>query len=180
MSRIGNKQIELPDKVKVNLTGEGVVNVEGPKGKLEWTLPRQIKGRSVDNKHFVLERSSDDRNVKALHGLSRSLVSNMVAGVSAGFVKELEIQGVGFKAAVQGAILNLNLGFSHPIHFPIPKGIKITVTDATRVKVEGIDKQLVGQVAADIRAYYPPEPYKGKGVRYVGEQIIRKEGKTVQ
>jgi large subunit ribosomal protein L6 len=180
MSRIGNKQIEIPDKVKVNLTGEGTVNVEGPKGKLAWTLPKQIKGRSVDNKHFLLERSSEDRGVKALHGLSRSLVSNMVAGVSTGFVKELEIQGVGFKAAVQGAILNLNLGFSHPIHFPIPQGIKITVTENTKLKVEGIDKQLVGQVAADIRGYYPPEPYKGKGVRYAGEQIIRKEGKTVQ
>jgi len=179
MSRIGNKQIEIPDKVKLNLTGEGIVNVEGPKGKLAWTLPKQIKGR-IDNKHFLLERSSDERSVKALHGLSRSLVSNMVAGVSNGFVKELEIQGVGFKAAVQGAVLNLNLGFSHPIHFPIPQGIKITVTESTKLKIEGIDKQLVGQVAADIRGYYPPEPYKGKGVRYAGEQIIRKEGKTVQ
>ncbi len=179
MSRIGNKLIEIPDKVKLNLTGEGTVNVEGPKGKLAWTLPKQIKGR-IDNKNFLLERSSDDRSVKALHGLSRSLISNMVAGVSAGFVKDLEIQGVGFKAAVQGAILNLNLGFSHPIHFPIPAGIKITVTDNTKIKVEGIDKQVVGQVAADIRGYYPPEPYKGKGVRYAGEQIIRKEGKTVQ
>jgi large subunit ribosomal protein L6 len=95
-------------------------------------------------------------------------------------VKDLEIQGVGFKANVQGAILNLNLGFSHPIHFPIPEGIKITVADNTKLKIEGIDKQVVGQVAADIRAYYPPEPYKGKGVRYAGEQIVRKEGKTVQ
>ena len=180
MSRIGNKQIEIPDKVKINLTGEGAVNVEGPKGKLAWTLPKQIKGRTVDNKHFLLERSSDDRNVKALHGLSRSLISNMVAGVTTGFVKDLEIQGVGFKAAVAGKILNLNLGFSHGIPFPIPEGIKITVTDNTKIKIEGIDKQLVGQVAADIRGYYPPEPYKGKGVRYAGEQIIRKEGKTVQ
>lgn len=179
MSRIGNKSIELPDKVKFNLTGEGIVHVEGPKGKLEWTLPKQIKAK-LEDKHIKLERDSDVRAVKALHGLSRSLISNMVAGVSAGFVKDLEIQGVGFKAAVQGKVLNLNLGFSHPILFPIPEGIKITVADNTKIKIEGIDKQLVGQVAADIRAYYPPEPYKGKGVRYAGEQIIRKEGKTVQ
>ena len=179
MSRIGNKQIEMPDKVKFNVTGEGLVHIEGPKGKLEWTLPKQIKAR-LEEKHLLVERSSEARAVKALHGLSRSLISNMIAGVSTGFVKDLEIQGVGFKAAVQGPILNLNLGFSHPIHFNIPAGIKITVTDNTKIKIEGIDKQLVGQVAADIRGYYPPEPYKGKGVRYAGEQIIRKEGKTVQ
>jgi len=179
MSRIGNKQIEMPDKVKFNVTGEGLVHIEGPKGKLEWTLPKQIKAR-LEEKHLLVERSSEARAVKALHGLSRSLISNMIAGVSTGFVKDLEIQGVGFKAAVQGKILNLNLGFSHPIHFNIPEGIKITVADNTKIKIEGIDKQLVGQVAADIRGYYPPEPYKGKGVRYAGEQIIRKEGKTVQ
>jgi len=179
MSRIGNKLIEIPDKVKLNIAGEGLVNVEGPKGKLAWTLPKQIKGR-IENNNLHLERSSEARNVKALHGLSRSLISNMVAGVATGFTKDLEIQGVGFKAAVQGKALNLSLGYSHPILFPIPDGIKITVTDTTKIKVEGIDKQLVGQVAADIRGYYPPEPYKGKGVRYAGEQILRKEGKTVQ
>ena len=179
MSRIGNKVIEIPDKVKLNLTGEGLLNVEGPTGKLAWTLPKQISAR-IESKQVHVERSSEARNVKALHGLSRSLISNMVAGVSNGFVKDLEIQGVGFKAAVQGKVLNLSLGFSHPILFPIPDGIKITVTDTTKIKVEGIDKHLVGQVAADIRAYYPPEPYKGKGVRYAGEQIVRKEGKTVQ
>jgi len=103
-----------------------------------------------------------------------------VAGVSSGFTKDLEIHGVGFKAAVQGKILNLSLGFSHPVHFPIPEGITITVADNTKVKIEGIDKQLVGQVAANIRGYYPPEPYKGKGIRYTGETIRRKEGKTVQ
>ena len=118
--------------------------------------------------------------MKALHGLSRALVNNMVQGVSEGFSKDLEIEGVGFKAAVQGQNLNLSLGFSHPILFPIPKDIKITVTENTKITIEGIDKKLVGQVAADIRRYYPPEPYKGKGVRYAGEQIRRKEGKTVQ
>jgi large subunit ribosomal protein L6 len=179
MSRIGKKIIELPAKVKLTISGEGAVNAEGPKGKLSWTLPKQIKGR-VDGTTVHIERSSEDRKVRALHGLSRALINNIVTGVSTGFTKDLEIQGVGFKAAVKGAILDLNLGFSHDVHFPIPQGIKITVAENTKIKVEGIDRQLVGQVAADIRAYYPPEPYKGKGVRYAGEHIQRKEGKTVQ
>ena len=188
MSRIGNKFIELPAKVKLNVAGDGAVSVEGPKGKLSWTLPKQIKARVEQNKVEV-SRESEERKVRALHGLSRALLNNMITGVSTGFVKDLEIQGVGFKAAVQGKnvslsvkgpILDLNLGFSHDVHFPIPQGIKITVAENTKIKVEGIDRQLVGQVAADIRAYYPPEPYKGKGVRYAGEQIQRKEGKTVQ
>jgi large subunit ribosomal protein L6 len=179
MSRIGKQLIELPDKVKLNVSGDGQVNVEGPKGKLAWTLPKQIQARLEGNK-VTLERSGEARQVRALHGLSRALIANMVAGVSTGFVKDLEIQGVGFKAAVQGKILNLSLGFSHPILFQIPDGIKVTVTDNTKIKIEGIDKKVVGQAAADIRAYYPPEPYKGKGVRYAGEKILRKEGKTVQ
>lgn len=179
MSRIGKKAIELPAKVKFNISGEGSVTVEGPKGKLDWRLPKQVSAR-VDGNQVSVERSSEDRKVRALHGLARALVNNMITGVSAGFVKDLEIQGVGFKAAVKGSILDLNLGFSHNIHFPIPAGIKITVTENTKIKIEGIDRQLVGQVAADIRSYYPPEPYKGKGVRYAGEQIQRKEGKTVQ
>ncbi len=179
MSRIGKKAIELPAKVKLNVSGEGAISVEGPKGKLEWTLPKQISAR-IEGTQVSVIRGSEDRKVRALHGLSRALINNMVTGVSAGFVKDLEIQGVGFKAAVKGPILDLNLGFSHDIHFPIPQGIKVTVAENTKIKIEGIDRQLVGQVAADIRAYYPPEPYKGKGVRYVGEQIQRKEGKTVQ
>jgi len=179
MSRIGKKAIELPAKVKFNISGEGSVTVEGPKGKLVWRLPKQVSAR-VDGNQVSVERSSEDRKVRALHGLARALVNNMITGVSAGFVKDLEIQGVGFKAAVKGSILDLNLGFSHNIHFPIPAGIKITVTENTKIKIEGIDRQLVGQVAVDIRSYYPPEPYKGKGVRYAGEQIQRKEGKTVQ
>jgi large subunit ribosomal protein L6 len=179
MSRIGKKLIELPAKVKLSVSGEGALSVEGPKGKLEWSLPKQITAR-VDGTKVTLERGSEDRKVRALHGLSRALVNNMVTGVSTGFIKDLEIQGVGFKAAVKGTILDLNLGFSHDIHFPIPQGIKITVAENTKIKIEGIDRQLVGQVAADIRAYYPPEPYKGKGVRYAGEKIQRKEGKTVQ
>ena len=179
MSRIGKKPIELPEKVKLNISGDGAVNVEGPKGKLAWTLPKQIKAR-VDGKQIVVERSDETRQVRALHGLSRALINNMVTGVTTGFTKDLEIQGVGFKAAVQGQTLNLSLGFSHPINFPIPAGIKITCSEPTKIKIEGSDKHLVGQVAADIRAYYPPEPYKGKGVRYTGELVRRKEGKTVQ
>ena len=179
MSRIGNKIIELPAKVKLHVSGDGAVSVEGPKGKLAWTLPKQIKAKVEDGK-LAVSRENDDRKVRALHGLSRALINNMITGVSTGFVKDLEIQGVGFKAAVKGSLLDLNLGFSHDIHFHIPEGIKITVAENTKIKVEGIDRQLVGQVAADIRAYYPPEPYKGKGVRYSGEHIQRKEGKTVQ
>ena len=169
----------IPDKVKVNISNDGAVAVEGPKGKLSWRLPRDISAK-IDNGKVTLARAAETRSVKALHGLSRSLVHNMVQGVSEGFSKNLEIEGVGFKAAVQGSNLNLSLGFSHPVLFPIPKDIKVAVTDNTKISIQGADKKLVGQVAADIRRFYPPEPYKGKGVRYVGEQIRRKEGKTVQ
>jgi large subunit ribosomal protein L6 len=179
MSRIGSKAVVIPDKVKVNIGSDGAVAVEGPKGKLSWQLPRDISAK-IDNGKVTLARAAETRSAKALHGLSRSLVHNMVQGVSEGFSKKLEIEGVGFKAAVQGSTLSLSLGFSHPILFSIPKDIKVTVTDNTKITVEGADKKLVGQVAADIRGFYPPEPYKGKGVRYAGEQIRRKEGKTVQ
>jgi len=179
MSRIGNKKITLPAKVKVSVSGSGSVAVEGPKGKLEWTLPSPIKA-TVEAGEVTFTRTGESRQEKALHGLSRALVANMVTGVDAGFKRELEIQGVGFKAAVQGKTLNLSLGKSHPILFSIPAEIKITVADNTKITIEGIDNHVVGQCAADIRAFYPPEPYKGKGVRFVGEQIRRKEGKTVQ
>jgi large subunit ribosomal protein L6 len=151
--------------------------VEGPKGKLAWTLPPGVSGKVEGTKVTV---ACDKPSANALHGLSRALINNMVNGVANGYVKELEIQGVGFKAAVKGKVIQLNLGYSHEINHDIPEGIKVTVTDNTKVRIEGIDRQLVGQVAADVRGYYPPEPYKGKGVRYVGEKIIRKEGKTVQ
>src|ERR1700731_4908595 len=144
MSRIGNKAVEIPDKVKINIDNAGAVSVEGPKGKLNWTLPRGIKGSVKDNR-VSLVRDAETRSVKALHGLSRALVNNMVQGVSHGFTKNLEIEGVGFKAAVQGSKLNLSLGFSHPILFDIPKEIKITVTDSTKVTIQGIDKKLVRQ-----------------------------------
>src|SRR3954449_568191 len=179
MSRIGNKAVDIPDKVKVSVDKDGAVSVEGPKGKLNWTLPRNITASVADNRVSVV-RDAETRSVKALHGLSRSLVSNMVQGVSDGFSKNLEIEGVGFKAAVQGQVLNLSLGKSHPILFPIPKDIKITVTDNTKIAIAGIDKNVVAKPAAYIRCYYPPEPYKGKGVKYAGEIIRRKEGKTVQ
>ncbi len=171
--------VDIPEKVKVNISHDGAVAVEGPLGKLNWQLPRDIKATVADNRISVV-RGAETRSLKALHGLSRSLVSNMVEGVSKGFTKDLIIEGVGFKAAVQGKILNISLGFSHPILFPIPDGIKITVAENTKISISGIDKKTVGQVAADIRRYYPPEPYKGKGVRYAGEVVRRKEGKTVQ
>jgi large subunit ribosomal protein L6 len=178
MSRIGKTPISLPDKVKVAVSGN-LVTVEGPKGKLNWELPKGIS-ISVEGTTASVARANDDREVRALHGLSRALLNNMVTGVSAGFRKDLEIQGVGFRAAVKGDKLDLSIGYSHPVLFPIPKEIKVAVTDNTKISIEGIDKHLVGQVAADIRAYYPPEPYKGKGIRYANEQVRRKEGKTVQ
>lgn len=179
MSRIGKKPISIPPKVKVTVNPGGSVLVEGPKGKLEWTLPASISAK-IDGEQLALDRVGEDRKDKALHGLSRSLLANMVIGVTNGFKRDMEIHGVGFKAAVQGAILNLSLGKSHPILFNIPEGVKITVADNTKVSIEGIDNQIVGQCAANIRAFYPPEPYKGKGVRFAGEQLRRKEGKTVQ
>ena len=179
MSRIGKKVIELPAKVKLSISGEGAVSAEGPKGKLAWTLPKNIKGR-VEGNTVHIERTSEDRKVRALHGLSRALVNNIVTGVATGFVKDLEIQGVGFKANLKGKQLDLALGYSHPIVMDIPEGIKITVVDQTKVKVEGADKQLVGAVTAEIRSYYPPEPYKGKGVRYLGEYVQRKAGKAAK
>jgi large subunit ribosomal protein L6 len=170
--------IVVPDKVKVNVNGRKV-SVEGPKGKLDWELPRRTSIK-LDGGRVVIGRDGNDAECKSLHGLGRAVVHNMVLGVSAGFVKRLEIHGVGFKAAVQGKKINLNLGYSHPLVYDIPHQIKVTVEDNTKLTIEGPDKQLVGQVASEIRAFYPPEPYKGKGVRYVDEKILRKEGKTVQ
>ena len=178
MSRIGKTPITLPQKVSISVTN-GTVTVEGPKGKLSWQLPQAITIRIEETTLFI-ERANDERETRALHGLARALVNNMVTGVSEGFRRDLEIQGVGFRSAVKGEHLDLSIGYSHPVLFKIPQNIKITVTDNTKISVEGIDKHLVGQVAADIRAYYPPEPYKGKGIRYAGEQVRRKEGKTVQ
>jgi large subunit ribosomal protein L6 len=178
MSRIGKQPIAIPPKVKVEVKDRQVF-VEGPKGKLNLKLPNRTSLKVEDGK-VILSRQGDDAQAKALHGLSRALVNNMVRGVSEGFVKKLEIQGVGFKASVQGKIVNMSLGYSHPINYPIPDQIKVTVEENTKVTIEGPDRQVVGQVAAELRGFYPPEPYKGKGVRYAGEHVQRKEGKTVQ
>ena len=178
MSRIGNQSISLPEKVSLK-NDDAHVTVEGPKGSLEWDLPQGVTISQEDGV-ISLARASNDRRDKALHGLARSLVKNMVEGVSSGFVRELEIQGVGFRATVKGKVLDLSLGFSHPVEHPIPEGLTVTVNENTQIKVEGIDKQLVGQFAADVRSYYPPEPYKGKGVRYKDEYVRRKAGKSVQ
>ncbi|HEY5910902.1 MAG TPA: 50S ribosomal protein L6 [Verrucomicrobiae bacterium] len=178
MSRIGKQPIAIPPKVKVEVKGQQVF-VEGPKGKLNWELPGRTSIK-VENGKLLVSREGDDDAVKALHGLSRALVNNMVRGVNEGFVKKLEIQGVGFKAAVQGNAVNLSLGYSHPVVYPIPNQIKVTVEENTKLTIEGPDRQVVGEVAAELRSFYPPEPYKGKGIRYVGEHVVRKEGKTVQ
>jgi len=179
MSRIGNKQISLPEKVSVNVNDTGEVAVEGPNGRLSYSLPEGISLEQSDG-NLKISREAENRKVRALHGTARSLISNMVQGVSTGFSKELEIVGVGFRAAVKGSKLDLSLGFSHPVLHPIPPDLTVTVTENTKIRVEGIDKQRVGQFASDVRAYYPPEPYKGKGVRYVGEYVRRKAGKSVQ
>lgn len=179
MSRIGNATISLPEKVSYTIDDDRNVTVEGPKGKLTMELPSAFELSDEDGA-LKLSRSSEDRTVRAMHGTARSLLNNMVEGVSNGFVKNLEIIGVGFRASVKGNALDLNLGKSHPILHPIPEGLTVTVEENTKVKVEGIDKQLVGQFSADIRAYYPPEPYKGKGIRYTDEYVRRKAGKSVQ
>lgn len=178
MSRIGKQPISIPAKVKVTLDGRKVL-VEGPKGKLQMEIPKRTLA-AVTSGVLVVSRQGEDAEAKALHGLTRSLINNMVKGVLDGFVKKLEINGVGFKAAVQGKNVNLALGYSHPINYPIPDQIKVTVEENTKLTIEGPDKQVVGRVAAEIRGFYPPEPYKGKGVKYSDERIIRKEGKTVQ
>ncbi|MDE0862056.1 MAG: 50S ribosomal protein L6 [Akkermansiaceae bacterium] len=178
MSRVGKATIAIPEKVSVKINGGNVV-VDGPKGKLELDLPESLQASEEDGQ-LTVARASELRNIRALHGTFRSLLNNMIQGVSQGYVKDLEIQGVGFRAVVKGKAIDLSLGKSHPILHPIPEGLTVTVADNTKIKVEGIDKQLVGQFAAEVRSYYPPEPYKGKGVRYVGEYVRRKAGKSVK
>lgn len=177
MSRVGKVPVSIPAKVKVDIQGH-TVTAEGPKGKITKTFA-PVVAITQDGSNLTFQPVDDTRFARAMYGTVRSVVAGMVKGVSEGFIKELEIQGVGFKAALKGKQLDLALGYSHPIHYEIPEGIKITVTDQTKLKVEGPDKHLVGEVTASIRAFYPPEPYKGKGVRIVGERVRRKEGKTV-
>ncbi|MSU22462.1 MAG: 50S ribosomal protein L6 [Opitutus sp.] len=178
MSRIGKQPVLIPDKVKVTVT-DSTVLVVGPKGTVSKLFAPVVK-ISVDAKQVVVSPTADDsRFAKAMYGTVRSVIASMVKGASEGYSKDLEIQGVGFKAILKGKSLDLALGYSHPILMDIPDGIKVTVDEGTKIKVEGADKQLVGAVTAEIRSYYPPEPYKGKGVRIVGERVRRKEGKTV-
>ncbi len=176
MSRIGQRPVAIPRGVSVN-RGDGSIQVKGPKGTLSVLLPTAISVE-VANEEIRFARPDDRKETRALHGLARALVGNMVKGVTDGFFKNLEIEGVGYRAEVQGQNLTLNLGFSHPVVMPVPEGLKVSMNGNTRIKVEGIDKQLVGQFAAEIRAVRPPEPYKGKGIRYAGERVRRKVGKA--
>ena len=176
MSRIGKAPITVPSGVEVKMSGASVT-VKGPKGTLTRDLVGGISVRQEENT-LLVERPNDERQSRSLHGLSRALVNNMVVGVTDGFTKELEIVGVGYRAEAQGQNLRLALGFSHPVIVPAPEGISFEIPAQTRVIVKGIDKELVGQVAANIRSIRKPEPYKGKGVRYLNERILRKAGKT--
>ena len=176
MSRIGKKPVVVPKGVAVEVQGNTVA-VKGPKGELRRTLHAEMQVALADGQ-VTVARPSDEKRHKALHGLSRTLVQNMVEGVSKGFSKTLEIQGVGYKAEAKPYGVNLIVGFSHPVKYEAPKGIKISVENNTVVKIEGADKEAVGQVAAELRSVRPPEPYKGKGIRYQGEQVRRKAGKT--
>ncbi len=176
MSRIGKKPVTLPKGVNLELEGQTVA-VKGPRGELRRTLHPEMQLALADGV-LTVARPSEDKRHKALHGLTRTLVQNMVDGVSKGFTKTLEIQGVGYKAEAKPYGVNLVVGYSHPVKYEAPKGIKISVENNTTVKIEGADKETVGQVAAELRAVRPPEPYKGKGIRYQGEQVRRKAGKT--
>jgi large subunit ribosomal protein L6 len=176
MSRIGKKPVAVPKGVTVTLS-DHTVAVKGPKGELTRTLHRDMQ-LAVAGDQVTVSRPSDDNRHKALHGLTRTLIQNMVDGVSRGYMKTLEIQGVGYKAESKPYGVNLIVGYSHPVKYEAPKGIKISVENNTVVRIEGPDKELVGQVAAELRNVRPPEPYKGKGVRYQGEQVRRKAGKT--
>jgi large subunit ribosomal protein L6 len=176
MSRIGKQPIELPAAVEVAIEG-ATVKVKGPKGTLQQTLSSYVTVRQEEGR-LVVERIDDTREARSYHGLSRTLVNNMVVGVSEGFTKGLEIVGVGYRAALKGPDLEMQLGYSHPVLVKAPEGISFEVPQPTSVKVSGIDKQQVGQVAADIRKWRKPEPYKGKGIRYEGERVRRKLGKA--
>jgi len=177
MSRLAKTPVELPKNVKISFDKTNV-NVEGPKGKLTMTIPADVVLENKDNK-IMVNRLSDTKQARSNHGTTKRLIENMCAGVSNGHKRDLEIQGVGFRAAMQGTKLVLNIGFSHPIEYEIPSAVKVTAAKPTEISVEGVDKALVGLVAAKIRGFKPPEPYKGKGIRYAGEIVKRKQGKQV-
>lgn len=177
MSRIGKLPVEIPAKVEIKVENESTIHVKGPKGSLSRSFnPRAVKITSADGS-ITIDPVSGSREARAMHGTARSIINGMVIGVTKGYEKNLTITGVGFKANVQGKFLDLALGYSHPIKHPIPAGLTITVTDQTKIKVEGFDKQLVGEFAARVKKFYPAEPYKGKGVAIDGEFVRRKEGK---
>jgi large subunit ribosomal protein L6 len=176
MSRIGRKPLPIPKGVDVTLT-DGSVTIKGPKGALTHRAHPEMKVR-VEHGQVLVERPSDSRQHRALHGLTRALLANMVTGVTQGYHRQLERHGVGYKAEANPKGVRLVVGLSHPVEFPAPAGVKISVENNTQIKVEGIDKALVGQVASELRRVRPPEPYKGKGIRYVGEHVRRKAGKT--
>lgn len=177
MSRIGNKTITIPAGVEVNVAAGNEVTVKGPKGTLTRQFSPLLEIKVEDNVCTVV-RPNDEKHVKQLHGTTRALLFNMVEGVSNGFVKELELVGIGFRTAVSGKKLTLNVGYSHPVEFTVEEGLTVECPSTTQIKVSGIDKQLVGEFAANVRAVRKPEPYKGKGIRYKGEYVRRKEGKT--
>ncbi|MBI2826793.1 MAG: 50S ribosomal protein L6 [Planctomycetia bacterium] len=179
MSRIGKKLVAIPAGLKIDISGKRIA-IEGPLGKLDWNFRPEIDVAFDDKaRQLRVTRSAENRQVRALHGLTRAMIQNMVDGVTKGYEKKLEIVGVGYLAAVQGNTLQLRVGFANEVHKPIPAGVKVTCPDQTHVVVKGIDKQKVGQFAAEVRAVRKPEPYKGKGVRYDGEVVRRKAGKAV-
>ncbi|UCG35129.1 MAG: 50S ribosomal protein L6 [Candidatus Omnitrophota bacterium] len=177
MSRIGKQPIALPSGVKAQLQADTIL-IEGSKGKLTFKIPGAIKVEVVDNQ-VIVKRESEEKPVRSLHGTVRAIINNMVKGVSEGYKKELDIIGVGYKAQMKGKDLMLSMGFSHPVEIKVPQGLNVKVPKPTRIEIEGIDKQLLGEFVADIRALYPPEPYKGKGIRYVGEEVRKKLGKAL-
>ena len=177
MSRIGRAPIEIPAGVTVNVDAENLVHVKGPKGELSRKISQEMK-ISIEGNVLTVTRPSDDKTHRSLHGLSRTLIHNMVVGVTQGFTKNLEIVGVGYRAAKQGKNLQLALGYSHPVIIEPPAGITLDAPTATTITVHGIDKEMVGAIAANIRGWREPEPYKGKGIKYAGEHILRKEGKA--
>lgn len=177
MSRIGKKPVELSAGVQITISGENLVTVKGPLGQLEQQMPRDIQ-ISIEENQALVTRPSDNKQHRALHGLTRSLLANMVEGVTKGYVRNLELVGVGYRAALQGKDINLTVGYSHPVVINPPQGIEFEVPAPNKISVKGIDKQAVGQIAAEIRAVRKPEPYLGKGIKYEGEQIRRKVGKA--
>ncbi len=175
MSRIGKNPVTVPAGITLTTDGQKV-SVQGPKGTLEFTIPSNVTGK-LDGEQFVLTPVNTSKEARSMWGMSRTMVANLIEGVTNGYTKNLELRGVGYRAQMKGSTLNLQLGLSHDVNYEAPEGINIAVPKATEINVTGINKQMVGQVAAEIRAYRKPEPYKGKGIRYVGEFVRQKEGK---